>query len=65
MRIGDPLTLGALRTAYEQAPHLEFSLEAFARIDRGAKAIADVIASGASVYGVNTGFGLLANTEIA
>ncbi len=65
MRIGEPLTLGVLRATYEQAAHLEFSLEAFARIDRGAKAIADVIASGASVYGVNTGFGLLANTEIA
>jgi len=64
IRIGEPLTLGDLRAAYEATPKLEFTLEAFARIDRGAKAIADVIASGATVYGVNTGFGLLANTEI-
>ncbi|GAA0525105.1 histidine ammonia-lyase [Rhizomicrobium palustre] len=65
MRIGEPLTLSALRTVYETAPKIEISLEAFARIDKGAKVIADVVASGATVYGVNTGFGLLANTEIA
>lgn len=65
MRIGEALTLSCLREAYERPPKLEFSLEVFARIDRGAKAIADVIARGAVVYGVNTGFGLLANTEIA
>lgn len=65
MRIGDPLTLSALRGVYERASRIDFTLEAFARIDRGAKAIADVIAAGATVYGVNTGFGLLANTEIA
>lgn len=65
MRIGDPLTLAILREAYERVPKLAFSLEAFARIDHGAKVIADVIARGDVVYGVNTGFGLLANTEIA
>jgi len=65
MRIGDPLTLSALRGVYERASRIDFALEAFARIDRGAKVIADVIAAGATVYGVNTGFGLLANTEIA
>jgi histidine ammonia-lyase len=64
MKIGDPLSLNDLRGIYEAAPKLEFTLEAFARIDRGAKVIADVIRSGATVYGVNTGFGLLANTEI-
>lgn len=64
MKIGEPLHLSELRDVYEFATKLEFSLDAFARIDRGAKAIADVIASGATVYGVNTGFGLLANTEI-
>lgn len=64
MKIGEPLNLSDLRGIYEAAPKLEFTLEASARIDRGAKAIADVIKSGATVYGVNTGFGLLANTEI-
>ena len=35
------------------------------RIDRGATAIDDIVARGETVYGVNTGFGLLANTSIA
>ena len=65
MRIGESLTLSALREAYERPVRLDIPLEVFARIDRGAKAIADVIAAGATVYGVNTGFGLLANTAIA
>lgn len=64
MKIGEPLKLSDLRDIYHAAPKLEFTLDAFARIDRGAKVIADVIQSGATVYGVNTGFGLLANTEI-
>ncbi len=65
MKIGEPLKLSALRSVYESAPRLELTIEAVARIDRGAKVIADVIARGDTVYGVNTGFGLLANTEIA
>src|SRR5690242_16608201 len=65
MKIGDPLKIDSLRRLYEGPARLELSLDAMARIDRGAKAIADVIAKGAIVYGVNTGFGLLANTEIA
>lgn len=65
MKIGEPLTLSDLRAVYQAPPKLDFTLDAFARIEAGAKAIADVIASGATVYGVNTGFGLLANTTIA
>ncbi len=65
MKIGEPLKIDALRRIYEGPARLELSLDAMARIDRGAKVIADVIAKGAVVYGVNTGFGLLANTEIA
>ena len=33
-------------------------------VDQGAQTIADIAASGQVVYGVNTGFGLLANTRI-
>jgi histidine ammonia-lyase len=65
MRIGEPLSLAGLRAVYEAPQKLELTLEAYARIDRGAKIIADHVASGAIIYGVNTGFGLLANTEIA
>jgi histidine ammonia-lyase len=64
MKIGEPLTLSNLRTVYETAQKLELTLDAYARIDRGAKIIADHVASGSVIYGVNTGFGLLANTEI-
>ena len=38
---------------------------AFAAIDRCAESVARIVASGRTVYGVNTGFGLLANTRIA
>jgi len=65
MKIGEPLTLDSLRTVYESPQKLELTLDAYAKIDRGAKVIADHVASGDVIYGVNTGFGLLANTEIA
>jgi histidine ammonia-lyase len=65
MKIGEPLTLDGLRAVYEAPQRLELTLQAMENIDRGAKAIADLVASGAVIYGVNTGFGLLANTEIA
>jgi histidine ammonia-lyase len=65
MRIGEPLTLANLRAVYEAPQRLELTLDAYAKIDRAAKVIADHVASGAVIYGVNTGFGLLANTEIA
>ena len=34
------------------------------RIEQAAKVVADVMATGRTVYGINTGFGLLANTRI-
>lgn len=37
----------------------------FARIARSAASVERIVASGETVYGVNTGFGLLANTRIA
>jgi histidine ammonia-lyase len=37
---------------------------AFAKIDAAAASIARIVASGQTVYGVNTGFGLLASTRI-
>jgi len=38
--------------------------EAYAAIDAAAASIARIVASGKTVYGVNTGFGLLASTRI-
>ena len=63
--IGAGLPLGSLRAAYEQPARLSFCEDALAAIDRGASAIEHIVARGDTVYGVNTGFGLLANTSIA
>ncbi|MEX0645449.1 MAG: aromatic amino acid lyase, partial [Parvularculaceae bacterium] len=38
--------------------------DAYAAINKGAESIARIVASGKTVYGVNTGFGLLASTRI-
>ncbi len=65
VEIGGELPLAVLRTAYERPVRIAFSAGALSAIDRGVKTIADIVARGETVYGVNTGFGLLANTSIA
>ncbi len=65
MYFDKPLTLADLRAVYEAPARVEFSPATLTRIDVGAKIIAAIVDSGATVYGVNTGFGLLANTSIA
>ena len=65
MNFDKPLTLADLRAVYEAPVCVELSPATLTRIDTGAKAIAAIVDSGATVYGVNTGFGLLANTTIA
>ncbi|PWE18933.1 histidine ammonia-lyase [Marinicauda salina] len=55
--------LGAIRAIWAGAP---VALDASARdtLDDAAASVERIIASGRTVYGVNTGFGLLANTRI-
>lgn len=65
LSLDQPLTLGQLRAAYEAPVSMALSPAVLSRVDKGAAAIARIIESGATVYGVNTGFGLLANTTIA
>lgn len=65
LALGEGLSLAQLRTAYDGAVKPTFSDAVWARVDAAAKTIADIVASGETVYGVNTGFGLLANTTIA
>ncbi len=60
-----PLSLPALRAVYENPVRLQLSASTWANIDRGARAIEKILESGAVVYGVNTGFGLLSSTVIA
>jgi histidine ammonia-lyase len=57
------VTLAELRAIWNGAP-VELDPAAMARIDAAADAVGRIVASGRTVYGVNTGFGLLAQTRI-
>jgi histidine ammonia-lyase len=65
VNLDEPLTLAILREAYEAPVRPRLSDAALARIDAGAAIVARIVESGQTVYGINTGFGLLANTSIA
>ncbi|HEX8232792.1 MAG TPA: histidine ammonia-lyase [Caulobacteraceae bacterium] len=60
-----PLTLADLRAVLAGPVRVEITPEALAEVEAGARTIGDIVRSGETVYGVNTGFGLLANTTIA
>ena len=60
-----PLTLAQLRAVLEGPVTVTLTDSAWDAVDRGAATIAAIVAEGRTVYGVNTGFGLLANTSIA
>ncbi|RZJ85906.1 MAG: histidine ammonia-lyase, partial [Brevundimonas sp.] len=66
IRIGAaPLTLAQLRLARLGPVAVTLTDAAWADVERGSAAIEAIVAEGRTVYGVNTGFGLLANTSIA
>ena len=65
LALGTPLSLGDLRHVYEQPVHLALLPSASRRIGQGAETVAGIVRENKVVYGVNTGFGLLANTSIA
>ena len=60
-----PLSLSDLRSVLAGPGRIEISEDALQAIDAGAAAVEAIVARGETVYGVNTGFGLLANTAIA
>ena len=60
-----PLTLSQLRAVLEQPCTVELAPAAWTAVERGAAVVAAIVTEGRTVYGVNTGFGLLANTSIA
>jgi histidine ammonia-lyase len=60
-----PLTLAQLRAVLEGPCTVELTSDAWTAVERGAAVVASIVAEGRTVYGVNTGFGLLANTSIA
>jgi len=57
------VTLAELRDIWNGAP-VSLDAGAYAAVDVAAENIARIVASGRTVYGVNTGFGLLAQTRI-
>lgn len=58
------LTLRELRQFDRDAVHLSLTGETRERITSAAETVAKVLKEGRVVYGINTGFGLLANTRI-
>src|SRR5678815_3828796 len=64
LEIGHPLNFATLRDLSRGGFKLTISPAASAAIDRGAAAVAQIVARGQPAYGVNTGFGKLAQTHI-
>ena len=58
------LTLPQLRQIARERVRLELDPASHAAIDASAKAVEDIAAKGLPAYGINTGFGRLANTHI-
>ena len=58
------LTLAQLRDVHRQHIPISLSPDAFEAIHAAEKVVLGVIAENRTVYGINTGFGLLANTKI-
>jgi len=58
------LTLAQLRNIYEQPARLELATEDRARIAAASALVDRIVAAGEAAYGINTGFGLLAQTRI-
>jgi len=59
------LTLAQLRAVHQHPVKITLDERAFAAIDRSVACVESVIAEGRTAYGINTGFGLLAQTRIA
>lgn len=58
------LDLAVLRQIFGAPVELSLGPEHRAGVERGASTVREILRSGRVVYGVNTGFGLLANTRI-
>lgn len=58
------LSLSQARHISSQPVHLQLATTSIERIEESVKTVQDVIDQGRTIYGINTGFGLLANTVI-
>src|ERR1700752_4349005 len=61
---GQQISLAEIATVALEDPRVELSASARPRIDAARKVIEDIVARDAVVYGVNTGFGKLAEVLI-
>ncbi|MDA5192422.1 histidine ammonia-lyase [Govanella unica] len=59
------VTLATLRRIYETPGEIVLPAAHMAQVETSHAAIASILADGHPVYGINTGFGLLAQTQIA
>jgi histidine ammonia-lyase len=64
LEIGKPVNFATLRDLSQGGVTLAVSEAAYRAIDRGAAAVAAIVQRGQPAYGVNTGFGRLAQTHI-
>ncbi|HET7809430.1 MAG TPA: histidine ammonia-lyase [Steroidobacteraceae bacterium] len=64
LEIGNPLKFTTLRDLSRGGVRLALTSAAAAAVDRGAAAVAGIVRRGQPAYGVNTGFGRLAQTHI-
>jgi histidine ammonia-lyase len=58
------LQLADLKAVLEKPVQMRLDPDCLPAIEAAAKTVADVMSEGRTVYGINTGFGLLANTRI-
>ena len=66
MRIGaEPLSLNQLRGFTRSRERLELDPGCRGAVERAAQTVEAIVARGETVYGVNTGFGLLARTSVS
>lgn len=60
-----PLDWSLLTQQYSRGLRVAFDPESIARVERSAAVLQDILSSGRTVYGINTGFGLLADKRIS
>ncbi len=58
------LTLEELHGAWQQSAEIDLDPACYPNVERAAQTVKDIVASGKAVYGINTGFGLLAQTRV-
>ncbi|MGV2398653.1 MAG UNVERIFIED_CONTAM: aromatic amino acid lyase, partial [Klebsiella aerogenes] len=59
------LSLSQLRDVYSHPQNITLDNSAFAEIDESVACVNAILAEGRTAYGINTGFGLLAQTRIS